>query len=134
MTDNLADATDADPTDTEPADRELPEQVRIRREKLDRIRASGVDPYPAGYPRTTSLAELRARYPELPPGQPRRATIVGITGRVVLNRITGKLIFATLQEGGERLQVMLTADATGPEALAAWKADVDLGDHVGVTG
>ncbi len=133
MTDNLADATDADPTDTEPADRELPEQERIRREKLDRIRASGVDPYPPGYPRTTSLAALRAAYPDLPPDAATGDT-VGIAGRVVLNRITGKLIFATLQEGGERLQVMLTADVTGPEALAAWKADVDLGDHVGVTG
>ena len=112
---------------------DLPEQIRIRREKLDRIRASGIDPYPAGYPRTTSLAELRARFPDLAPDT-QTGEIVGITGRVVLNRNTGKLIFATLQEGGERLQVMLTADATGLDALAAWKADVDLGDHVGVTG
>ena len=112
---------------------DLPEQIRIRREKLDRIRASGIDPYPAGYARTTSLAELRARFPDLPPDTQTGET-VGITGRVVLNRNTGKLIFATLQEGGERLQVMLTADATGLDALAAWKADVDLGDHVGVTG
>jgi lysyl-tRNA synthetase class 2 len=112
---------------------DLPEQLRIRREKLDRIRASGIDPYPAGYPRTTSLAALRARFPELPPDSA-TGEIVGITGRVVLNRVGGKLTFATLQESGERLQIMLTADATGEDALAAWKADVDLGDHVGVTG
>ncbi len=112
---------------------DLPEQLRIRREKLDRIRADGIDPYPAGYPRTISLAELRARFSELPPDSG-TGEIVGVTGRVVLNRIAGKLIFATLQESGERMQVMLTADATGPEALAAWKADIDLGDHVGVTG
>jgi lysyl-tRNA synthetase class 2 len=114
-------------------DRDLPEQLRIRREKLERIRESGVDPYPAGYRRTTSLAQLRARFPELPPDSA-TGEIVGVTGRVVLNRNTGKLVFATLQEGGQRLQVMLTADATGPESLAAWKGDVDLGDHVGVTG
>ncbi len=112
---------------------DLPEQLRIRREKLDRIRASGIDPYPAGYPRTTSLAELRAAFPALEPDT-QTGEIVGITGRVVLNRNTGKLIFATLQESGERLQIMLTADATGEDALAAWKSDVDLGDHVGVTG
>jgi lysyl-tRNA synthetase class 2 len=112
---------------------DLPEQIRIRREKLDRIRASGIDPYPAGYPRTTSLADLRARFPELPPDSQTGET-VGITGRVVLNRVGGKLTFATLQESGERLQIMLTADATGEDSLAAWKADVDLGDHVGVTG
>jgi lysyl-tRNA synthetase, class II len=112
---------------------DLPEQIRIRREKLDRIRASGIDPYPAGYARTTSLAELRARFPDLAPDMQTGET-VGITGRVVLNRVGGKLTFATLQENGERLQIMLTADATGEDALAAWKADVDLGDHVGVTG
>jgi lysyl-tRNA synthetase, class II len=112
---------------------DLPEQLRIRREKLERIRASGIDPYPAGYPRTTSLGELRARFPDLEPDSA-TGEIVGVTGRVMLNRNTGKLIFATLQEGGERLQIMLTADATGEDALAAWKSDVDLGDHVGVTG
>jgi lysyl-tRNA synthetase class 2 len=112
---------------------DLPEQLRIRREKLERIRASGIDPYPAGYPRTTSLAGLRARFPDLPPDTA-TGEIVGVTGRVVLNRNTGKLIFATLQDSGERLQIMLTVDATGEDALAAWKSDVDLGDHVGVTG
>ena len=110
-----------------------PEQIRIRREKLDRIRESGIDPYPVGYARTISLGELRSRFPDLPPDSA-TGEIVGITGRVVLNRVGGKLTFATLQESGERLQVMLTADATGADALAAWKSDVDLGDHVGVTG
>ncbi len=114
-------------------DEDLPEQMRIRREKLERIREAGVDPYPAGYPRTASLAEVRARFPELAPDSA-TGEVVGITGRVVLNRIAGKLIFATLQESGERLQVMLTADATGLDALTAWKSQVDLGDHVGVTG
>jgi lysyl-tRNA synthetase class 2 len=112
---------------------DLPEQMRIRREKLDRLRDEGVDPYPAGYPRTESLASVRARFPDLAPDSA-TGEVVGVTGRVVLNRITGKLIFATLQEGGERLQIMLSADATGADALAAWKRDIDLGDHVGVTG
>ena len=51
---------------TNDSELDLPEQERIRREKLDRIRADGIDPYPANYPRTTSLAELRARFPDLP--------------------------------------------------------------------
>src|SRR4051794_29694168 len=106
-------------------ERELPEQLRIRREKLERIRESGVDPYPTGYPKTTTLGELRARFPDLPPDTA-TGEVVGVTGRVVLNRNTGKLIFATLQESGQRLQVMLTADATGEESLGAWKRDVDL--------
>jgi lysyl-tRNA synthetase class 2 len=122
----VSEATPEDPND-------LPEQVRIRTDKLERLRGEGVDPYPVGYPRTTSLAALRARFGELPPDSATGET-VGITGRVVLNRPTGKLVFATLQESGERLQVMLPADVVGPERLEDWKRDVDLGDHVGITG
>ncbi|HSP37255.1 MAG TPA: bifunctional lysylphosphatidylglycerol synthetase/lysine--tRNA ligase LysX [Frankiaceae bacterium] len=112
---------------------DLPEQMRIRAEKLDRLRAAGTDPYPVGYPRTTSLTALRARFGDLAPDSATGET-VGVTGRVVLNRPTGKLVFATLQENGERLQVMLPADVVGRERLDAWKSDVDLGDHVGITG
>jgi lysyl-tRNA synthetase class 2 len=122
----VTDAT-ADETD------DLPEQIRIRTEKLERIRSEGVDPYPVGFPRTTSLADVRARFGDLAPDAATGET-VGITGRVVLNRPGGKLTFATLQENGERLQVMLPQDAVGAERLAAWKSDVDLGDHVGITG
>ena len=54
---------------------------------------------------------------------------------MVFVRNTGKLAFATLQEGvGTRLQVMLSLAEVGEEALADWKADVDLGDHVFVEG
>lgn len=112
---------------------DLPEQMRIRAEKVDRLRSEGTDPYPVGYPRTASLAEVRARFGELAPDSATGET-VGITGRVVLNRPTGKLVFATLQENGERLQVMLPTHVVGAERLEAWKSDVDLGDHVGITG
>ena len=46
-------------------------------------------------------------------------------------RNTGKLCFATLREGdGTELQAMLSLSKVGEDALSAWKADVDLGDHV----
>jgi lysyl-tRNA synthetase, class II len=112
---------------------ELPEQLRVRRAKLDRLRESGIDPYPVTVPRTTTLAAVRAAYPDLPPDTMTGET-VGVTGRVIFFRNTGKLCFATLREGDAELQVMLSRDRVGEEALAAWKADVDLGDHVLVTG
>jgi lysyl-tRNA synthetase class 2 len=114
-------------------DEELPEQMRVRREKLDRLRAEGVDPYPVGYPRTATIAEVIAAHPDLPVDVA-TGDIVGIAGRVLLSRTGGKLCFATLRDGTGDLQVMLSLDKVGEERLAAWKADVDLGDHVGITG
>ncbi|MGQ0465154.1 MAG: bifunctional lysylphosphatidylglycerol synthetase/lysine--tRNA ligase LysX [Sporichthyaceae bacterium] len=112
---------------------ELPEQVRVRREKLDRLRANGVDPYPVGYHRTATVGEVLAAHQGLEPDTATGA-IVGIAGRVMLSRTGGKLCFATLRDGTGDLQVMLSLDKVGEDALAAWKADVDLGDHVGITG
>ena len=48
---------------------ELPEQMRVRREKLERLRAEGRDPYAFGYPRTTTNADVRARFSDLGPDQ-----------------------------------------------------------------
>ena len=62
------------------------EQTRVRREKVAKMRAAGRDPYPLGYPRTTSTAEVRLAHPDLVPDQ-RSGNIVGITGRLMLNRI-----------------------------------------------
>ena len=112
---------------------DLPEQVRVRRGKYDRLVAAGTPPYPLGYPRTTSLAEVREQHKGLELDTASGQT-VGVTGRVVLSRAGGKLCFATIQEGGAQLQVMVSLDGVGEERLAAWKSDVDLGDHVGVTG
>jgi lysyl-tRNA synthetase, class II len=111
----------------------VPEQMQVRRAKLDRLRASGIDPYPVGYPRTATVAEIRAKYPHL---EPDTATghHVGVAGRVVLSRNGGKLCFATIRDGTGDIQVMISLDRVGERALAAWKSDVDLGDHIGVTG
>ena len=117
----------------QPPSDDLPEQVRVRREKLDRLRAEGVDPYPLGFRRTTTIAELRARHGDLP-ADTATGERVAVAGRVVLNRPSGKIAFATIRDDGGDLQVMLTLDVTGAEALDRWKRDVDLGDHVGVEG
>ncbi len=112
---------------------EVPEQMRVRLAKLDSLRASGVDPYPVGFPRTATIAEVRAAHPDL---EPDTATgdRVGVTGRIMLSRIGGKLCFATIRDGTGDIQVMISLDRVGEQALSAWKRDVDLGDHIGVEG
>ncbi len=126
--------TDDAPTDGAPRDDDLPEQIRVRREKRQRILNSGEQAYPVVVPRTHTVREVRDAHPDLEPGA-ETDDVVGVTGRVVFVRNTGKLCFATLQEGdGTRLQAMLSLANVGEDALAAWKADVDLGDHVFVHG
>jgi lysyl-tRNA synthetase, class II len=115
------------------ADRSVPEQMQVRLEKVERMRAAGLDPYPVGYPRTHTIAEVRSEFGELP-ADATTGKVVGVAGRVVLSRNSGKLCFATLRDGTGELQVMISLDRVGPEPLAMWKRDVDLGDHVGVTG
>jgi lysyl-tRNA synthetase class 2 len=115
------------------AEETVPEQVRVRLEKRSRMLASGIDPYPVGYPRTTTIGEVRASHESLA-ADTATGEIVGIAGRVILSRIGGKLCFATLRDGTGDIQVMISLARVGEEALTAWKRDVDLGDHVGVTG
>ncbi len=116
-----------------PGRSDVPEQMQVRLAKVERMRAAGLDPYPVGYPRTHTIAEVRAEFGELPPDTA-TGKVVGVAGRVMLYRNGGKLCFGTLRDGSGDLQVMISLDRVGPDALAAWKQDVDLGDHVGVTG
>lgn len=117
-----------------PALDDVPEQIAVRRAKRERLLAAGVAPYPVGVPRTTTIAAVRAAHPDLAPGE-ETDDEVGVAGRVVFLRNTGRLCFVTLQDGaGVRLQAMLSEAAVGADALAAFKADVDLGDHLFVHG
>lgn len=109
---------------------EIPEQVRIRRDKRDRIIAEGGEAYPVSVPRTHTIPQVREQWGHLETGEETEDE-VGVAGRVVFLRNTGKLCFVTIQDGeGARLQIMLSQAVVGPESLAAFKADVDLGDHL----
>ncbi len=113
---------------------DLNEQMMVRREKRARLLAEGRQAYAINVARTHALEQVREQWGHLEAGQ-ETDDVVGVTGRVIFIRNTGKLCFATLQEGvGTRLQVMLSLAEVGEEALADWKATVDLGDHVFVEG
>ena len=122
--DLLAEALSAD---------KLPEQVRVRRDKVDRLRARGIEPYPVGYPRTHTLAQVRTEAGLLAPDA-RTGETVSITGRVLLKRKLGRIGFATLRDGSGDLQVLISRDGVGDELFDLWQHDIDLGDHIGVTG
>lgn len=113
---------------------DLPEQMRIRLDKRTRLAEQGREPYPVSLPITHSIAAVRAEFPDLPIDT-QTAVIVGIAGRVMFVRNTGKLCFATLRAGeGSEIQAMISLANVGEDALDEWKALVDLGDHVFIEG
>jgi len=115
------------------------EQTGVRLGKRQRLLDDGQQPYPVDLRRDHTCAQVRAGWGHLTAGEETQ-DVVAVGGRVVFARNTGKLCFATLQDGftsadnGERLQVMLSLDEVGEARLEAWKTDVDLGDFVWVRG
>ncbi len=113
---------------------DLPEQLRIRREKRSGLIERGIEPYPVSVPRTLSLSDVRSKYANLEIDVA-TGDIESLTGRIIFKRDTGKLCFATLREGdGTELQAMFSLDKVGEDSLNSWKSDIDLGDIVSVTG
>ncbi|KIZ17265.1 bifunctional lysylphosphatidylglycerol synthetase/lysine--tRNA ligase LysX [Streptomyces natalensis] len=111
----------------------LPEQVRVRHHKLERLREAGTDPYPVGVERTHTLGQVRDEYPELTAGA-RTGQTVSIAGRVLLTRDHGGVLFAVLRDWSGDLQIALTRDGSGKELLDRFGSDIDLGDHIEAEG
>ncbi len=113
---------------------DLPEQMQVRRDKRASMLANGHEAYPVSLPLTTTIQAVRAKYPDLN-AEDETGEIVGIAGRIMFLRNTGKLCFAQLQAGsGETIQAMLSLDRVGVDGLESWKSLVDIGDHIFVQG
>ncbi|MFI9611688.1 bifunctional lysylphosphatidylglycerol synthetase/lysine--tRNA ligase LysX [Streptomyces sp. NPDC052023] len=100
----------------------LPDQVRVRHHKLDRLRAAGSDPYPVGVPPPTrALADVRA------------GEQVTVAGRVMLVRDFGGILFVRLRDWSGDHQLALTREDLGP-ALERFRTAADIGDHITAVG
>ena len=136
MTD--AQTTAADLGDDPTGEADVSDQKAVRLSKRERLLAEAESAaggaYPVHVPVTTTIPAVRAKWDQLQADEA-SGEVVGIAGRVVHLRNTGKLCFAVLQSGdGSRIQVMVSLAAVGEESLVAWKELVDLGDHVFVSG
>jgi lysyl-tRNA synthetase, class II len=107
-------------------------QEAERRAKRDALQARGVNPYPARFDRSATLAELESAHSGLAPDT-RTGETARVAGRVVSVRGHGKLRFVTLEDESGSVQLMFQADHL-PEETAAVESLVDLGDWVGATG
>ncbi|MFZ4718201.1 MAG: lysine--tRNA ligase [Ilumatobacteraceae bacterium] len=103
-----------------------------RLQKLDELRTGGTNPYPYRFDRSVTLGELRREHGELEPGTETEVQ-VAVAGRVMLLRDSGKLIFATMRDREDEVQLFISKAVVGEEAFEAIKA-LDLGDWVGVHG
>ncbi len=114
-------------------DVDVPEQIAVRMEKREQLLKQSAA-YPVTLPITHTIEATKAHYPNLE-ADIATGDVVGLAGRIVFLRNTGKLCFATLQSGtGERIQAMISLDKAGQDQLDSWKELVDLGDHVFVEG
>ncbi|MBU6144282.1 MAG: lysine--tRNA ligase [Acidobacteria bacterium] len=115
-------------------EQDLPEQIAVRLAKRDRLISSGAEAYPVSLEITHTIDQVRQKYPDLGIDVA-TGDKVALAGRVMFQRNTGKLCFATLQAGsGGRIQVMLSQDKVGETNLEHYKELVDLGDHLFVAG
>ncbi|MFJ1329151.1 lysine--tRNA ligase [Capnocytophaga canimorsus] len=111
---------------------QLSEQEIIRREKLDKLKELGINPYPAElYPVDTTSADVKSDFQE--------GKKVTLAGRLMSVRIQGKASFASLQDSQGRVQLYINRDEICPDEdktlyNEVFKKLLDLGDFIGVEG
>ncbi|MBP8192557.1 MAG: lysine--tRNA ligase, partial [Chitinophagales bacterium] len=122
----------------------LSEQEQVRREKLEKIKALGVDPYPAPlYPVNVTSKEIKENYKEevLEDGTKNRLNYqdVCIAGRLMATRPAGKASFAEVQDSEGRIQIYVRRDDICPGEDKSmydvlFSKLLDLGDFIGIKG
>ena len=108
--------------------------VKVRLEKLSRLRAKGIDPYPHRYQRTHSTQQSVSYFQsvEETQGDDARSDEVTVAGRLMALRSMGRATFGDLLDGSGRIQVLFRRNAL-PETYDTLD-DLDLGDWLGVRG
>lgn len=103
---------------------EIKDQYKIRKEKLEKIKAEGKNPYPNQFAdRLTASSSL----------QKNEGEFVRIAGRLMSKRMMGKAAFAHVKDSTGQIQIYIRKDKAGEEAFEIFK-DLDIGDFIGVEG
>jgi lysyl-tRNA synthetase class 2 len=101
------------------------ELIALRREKMEKLRAKGVEPFGAAFEISGSIAEVREKFKE---GETLRAA-----GRITAHRDMGKSHFVDLRDATGRMQIYVHAKEVGAETVDLFQF-LDLGDFIGVEG
>ncbi|MEA2316612.1 MAG: lysyl-tRNA synthetase, class [Solirubrobacteraceae bacterium] len=108
------------------------ELLATRREKLERLRADGIEPFPHQFPGVVPVAAIHAAHEDLPPGEDSDVRY-RVAGRLHARRGQGRMAFLDLDDRSGRIQLQARADVLGEERMARL-LDLDLGDLIGVDG
>jgi lysyl-tRNA synthetase class 2 len=113
---------------------ELNDQMKVRREKMETLRESGIDPFGHKFTRTHNSAELHAEYDENTKEELHEKDLhAKIAGRLMTKRGKGKVGFAHIQDREGQIQIYVRKDEVGEENYQIFK-QADLGDFLGVEG
>ena len=108
----------------------IPEQ---RLQKLANIRAMGIDPYPHRYKRTHTAQQSVELLAQAEQSGKTETEEVNVAGRVMANRIMGKISFLDIQDGSGKIQLFLNKNELNEQSDALLK-EIDIGDIVGAKG
>jgi lysyl-tRNA synthetase class 2 len=114
-------------------DVELTELERQRVEKLERLRALGIEPYPHRVKRTHTVAEAIAALEEAE-ASGTEGPHAAIAGRLKSMRVMGKVTFAHIEDGSGTIQLFLRIQNLGEDTYELFRQNFDLGDFVAAEG
>jgi lysyl-tRNA synthetase, class II len=117
---------------SEPEGQELSDVLRDRRQKLERLRGAGVEPFPHEFGEREEIAEVRAAHEGLAAGAETESRH-RVAGRIVARRGHGKAAFLDLRDGSGQIQLHAREDLLGADAFELL-VHLDIGDIVGVEG
>ena len=114
--------------------RELTDQEIIRREKAEKIRSLGMDPFGHVFKRTAFAKDIKEKYKDVDHDEFENITDeYTVAGRIMFIRKMGKASFFTIQDKTDKIQIYISINDIGEDAYTLFKS-ADIGDIVGVKG
>ena len=107
---------------------------KVRLEKIETLRAEGIEPYPTRAKRTHTSQEAIQAFEQAEAAGQEEPVTVTLAGRLRSIRTMGKITFAHIEDGYGRIQLFLRANDVGPEQLKFFNTEFDLGDFVQAEG
>lgn len=115
-------------------ERKFTDQELVRREKMNKIKELGMDPFGHVFARDAFAKDIKVKFADIPHEEfENREDIVTVAGRIMFIRKMGKASFFTIQDKTDRIQIYISINDIGEDAYTLFKS-ADIGDIVGIKG